>query len=177
MKRLTTDKMVKEMGYCELAHNCIFIKDGEVWYRDFETEINLRNMIRVIMKEYEGEYDELLDDDELLDTILRENLQYPVGSGVGSFMAVFNMIAWSCAELREQLKKYEDTELTPDEVKILKELHKAKKPDLEGDGYDEFGDIVLDEWICPNCGERYEVDYDEYDFCPKCGQHVDLSEV
>lgn len=31
--------------------------------------------------------------------------------------------------------------------------------------------------LCPNCGEYYEVDYDDYDYCPKCGQKIDWSEV
>ena len=51
-----------------------------------------------------------------------------------------------------------------------------KKPDYEGDGYDEDGYLIYDTWICPNCGEHYEVDYDEYDFCPKCGQALDWSD-
>ena len=29
---------------------------------------------------------------------------------------------------------------------------------------------------CPCCGSRYEIDYDEYDFCPNCGQAIDWSE-
>lgn len=52
---------------------------------------------------------------------------------------------------------------------------KPKKPYYEGDGYAD-GHMVYDTWICPNCGERYEVDYDNYDFCPNCGQALDWSE-
>lgn len=48
---------------------------------------------------------------------------------------------------------------------------KAKKSDYEGDGYAD-GQMVYDTWICPNCGERYEVEYDNYDYCPKCGQKI-----
>ena len=51
-----------------------------------------------------------------------------------------------------------------------------KKPDFEGDGYDENGFIILDTWICPCCEEYYEVDYDHYDHCPNCGQKIDWSE-
>lgn len=29
---------------------------------------------------------------------------------------------------------------------------------------------------CPNCEESYEIDYHEYDYCPKCGQKLDFSE-
>lgn len=46
-----------------------------------------------------------------------------------------------------------------------------KKPDFEGDGYAD-GYMVYDTWICPNCEAEYEVDYDDYDFCPKCGQKI-----
>lgn len=48
----------------------------------------------------------------------------------------------------------------------------AKKPDLEGDGYDPEGNLVYDTWICPNCEKHYEVDYDNYDHCPNCGQKI-----
>lgn len=47
----------------------------------------------------------------------------------------------------------------------------AKTPDYEGDGYAD-GELVYDTWICPNCGEHYEVGYDSQDYCPKCGQHI-----
>ena len=49
-------------------------------------------------------------------------------------------------------------------------------PAYEGDGYDQEGNIIFDEWLCPCCNARYEVDYDEYDFCPYCGQSIDWSE-
>lgn len=51
-----------------------------------------------------------------------------------------------------------------------------KKPDYEGDGYDENGNLIYDTWICPHCNHNYEVDYDDYDFCPNCGQTLDWSD-
>lgn len=57
-------------------------------------------------------------------------------------------------------------------VKAL-EKQIPKKPDYEGDGYDNNGNMIYDTWICPNCGKYYEVDYDNYDFCPNCGQALD----
>lgn len=51
-----------------------------------------------------------------------------------------------------------------------------KKPTYDGDGYAPDGTFVWDEWLCPCCGERYEVDYDDYDYCPNCGQHLDRSD-
>lgn len=49
-----------------------------------------------------------------------------------------------------------------------------KIPDLWGDGYSD-GQFVCDMYTCPNCGENYEIDYDHYEYCPKCGQHMDKS--
>lgn len=61
-----------------------------------------------------------------------------------------------------------------DEFKALKEKSVAKKPDYEGDGCWD-GHVVIDTWICPNCEKHYEVDYDDYDYCPNCGQYIDHS--
>lgn len=64
-----------------------------------------------------------------------------------------------------------DTDL----LQELVEKTTPKKPEYEGDGYYK-GEIVYDTWICPSCGERYEVDYHDYEYCPKCGQRIDWSE-
>ncbi len=75
-----------------------------------------------------------------------------------------------------RLKNYEDIDLSPEQVMELKERDTAKKPDYEGDGYDNKGNLIYDTWICPNCNENYEVDYDRYDFCPKCGQRLKMED-
>lgn len=88
-------------------------------------------------------------------------------------------------ELVDALAAYEDTGLTPEQIREIDRLYAekcrevaelrqrdtAKEPQYEGDGYHD-GDLICDTWICPNCGERYEVEYDIYDFCPKCGQKI-----
>lgn len=51
-----------------------------------------------------------------------------------------------------------------------------KKPDYEGDGYDDNGNLIYDTWICPNCEHEYEIDYEEHSYCPECGQAIDWSE-
>lgn len=61
---------------------------------------------------------------------------------------------------------------TLEECRAAMEKQTAKRPDYEGDGYAD-GHLVYDTWICPCCGKHYEVDYDEYDFCPDCGQKLD----
>ena len=73
--------------------------------------------------------------------------------------------------LLERLHAYENTGLTPAEVQELKERNTPKEAIYEGDGYSDE-EMVYDTWICPNCGVKYEVDYDDYDFCPDCGQMI-----
>lgn len=60
----------------------------------------------------------------------------------------------------------------------IKSLNKQipKSPTYEGDGYAPDGTFVWDEWLCPHCGSRFEVDYDDYNYCPDCGQKIDWGE-
>ena len=51
-----------------------------------------------------------------------------------------------------------------DDVKEAMEKQIPKKPDTE-----------CDDWICPNCKEEYDIDFDKYDYCPNCGQAIDKS--
>lgn len=76
----------------------------------------------------------------------------------------------------EQLRKYRLIG-TLEECKSAREKQMPKKPDMEGDGYDDNGELIFDTWICPSCGRRYEVDYDAYEYCPNCGQHIDTSGI
>lgn len=59
--------------------------------------------------------------------------------------------------------------------KAIEALEKQipKKPDYEGDGYDDSGNLIYDTYYCPNCYGFYEIDYDRYNFCPNCGQRLD----
>lgn len=66
------------------------------------------------------------------------------------------------------MKKFE--ELPKEVQEKVKEI--PKKPYFESDGYAD-GYPVYDTWICPRCGTNYEVDYDKFDYCPKCGQRID----
>ena len=75
----------------------------------------------------------------------------------------------------QQLWKYEDVGLSPEQVQQLKELNTPIRPELEADGYAD-GELVYDTWICPNCRTSYEVDYDRYFYCPNCGQKIKWSE-
>ena len=50
------------------------------------------------------------------------------------------------------------------------------KPQLEADSYSD-GELVYDTWICPKCGEDYEIDYHDYKYCPECGQRIDRGDI
>ena len=82
--------------------------------------------------------------------------------------------------LRDAIERLDDASVgslweEPKREYCQKEI--PQKPTFDGDGYAPDGTAVWDEWICPCCGSRYEVDYDEYDYCPNCGQRIDWAEV
>lgn len=67
---------------------------------------------------------------------------------------------------------------TVDENEVVTEALKKQipqKPIYQADGYSD-GELVYDTWFCPNCDTAYEVDIDEYNYCPNCGQAIDWSE-
>lgn len=68
------------------------------------------------------------------------------------------------------LKEYEDTDLTPEQIKELKERDESKPPIYQVQG-DERYEQEPEWWMCPCCDEVYDMD-DDYDFCPKCGQRL-----
>lgn len=172
MKRLTVNNITEETGTYELAHNCTFIRDGETWYRDFDHEIRLRDMMREIIKNH-SQYDEQCDDDEILDEILFENLQYPADD-IDGLIAVFSMLAWSHSDLREKLKAYEDTGLTPEQVQQLNERDTEKKPIEINCSKDFNGNVYAMSGKCPNCNG---VVSGRMRFCDECGQRLDWSEL
>ena len=82
-------------------------------------------------------------------------------------------------EVVEEYMKFEDEcvrkNFTFKSLLEAREKQTPKKPDLEGDGYGDDGVLIYDTWICPCCGKLYEIDYEEYDYCPNCGQAIDWS--
>lgn len=77
-------------------------------------------------------------------------------------------------EALEEVQQYRKIG-TVEECREAVEKQISKEPDYEGDGYSN-GQLVYDTWICPCCGHHYEVDYDDYEYCPKCGQKIDWSD-
>ena len=107
--RLTTDK---PNGMYELAHNgCYIDENRSARYRDFETDIDARELTRDIMRSlglWEIDDDEMLSD-EIFDEAIMENLMYGTKELEG-LIALFYRNLWAMAELRERLKHYEDLE-------------------------------------------------------------------
>lgn len=109
MKRLTMDNL-EEMGMFSLAHNCCYIdENGNTRYRDFEIDIDARELAKGLLKEMtEGkvsfESDEDFDD-WMGCCIGEDGICTPRG-----LIATFYQNLWAMAELREKLKYYEDLE-------------------------------------------------------------------
>lgn len=82
-------------------------------------------------------------------------------------------IAEMAHDVRERLKAlkpYEDTGLTPEQIRELKDRDKSKPPIYQVQG-DERYEQEPEWWMCPCCEEVYDMD-DDYDFCPNCGQRL-----
>ena len=108
MERLTTNKNISEMGMYEFAHNCCYCKDSVARYRDFENDINARDLARELawsLADIElSSYDDNFDEEML------ENLQYDIRKEPIGLIALFYRNLWAMADLRERLKEYEDAE-------------------------------------------------------------------
>ena len=108
MERLTTNKDVSEMGMFELAHNSCYCKDGVARYRDFENDIDVRDLARELAWSLADI--ELSNDNECFDEEMIENLQYDITQEPIGLIALFYRNLWAMADLREKLKEYEDLE-------------------------------------------------------------------
>lgn len=88
-------------------------------------------------------------------------------------------------DMKAQLKKLQQpikrslAEIEKFDKQIREAVRKqnAVKPELCGNGYDSDGEIVIDTWICPRCHKSYEIEFDEYNYCPNCGQKIDRTEI
>lgn len=112
MYRLTTGKDTKDMNMTELAHNCCYAQDRRARYRDFERDVDARELARMLMVKYGhwkiGE-DVELTDDEIFDETMLDLLQYGEYD-TEVLIALFYRNLWAMAELRDTLKMYEDAE-------------------------------------------------------------------
>ena len=93
--------------------------------------------------------------------------------------ALKNIGDWISNETRQ--RKYDKVtviELSHSLITVKDAVNKQipLKPQLESDGYSD-GELVDDTWICPKCGEDYEIDFHDYKYCPECGQRIDRGDI
>lgn len=84
-------------------------------------------------------------------------------------------IAWcnvnSLARSSDYCNELDHADIELIESIVMKEMPKEPKLFVR-DGYDD-DEVVYDAWDCPYCGKHYQVNFDKYDYCPKCGQRID----
>jgi len=98
-----------DMGMWELAHNLVFIKDGEAWYRDFQREMPARDLVREIIRKHDPGEDrrELAEEDnDTFDEIMLEAGYFGTDELEGVFSILYTLM-FGMAEVREWLKAYE----------------------------------------------------------------------
>lgn len=115
MKRLTTDKNASEMSMIELAHNsCYADKERRARYRDYELDIDARDLAKMLINDMCNEDLSSMTDEEF-DNYIKEMLADGMNSQIG-LIALFYRNVWAMADLREKLADYEDTGMTPEQV-------------------------------------------------------------
>lgn len=110
--RLTTDSPKNNV---EMALNLFFVKDKEVWVRGYGkdgADISLFDLSRDLTR-WNCPYVDLDISDDSFSMMMAEWLWEDVES-FEHVLALLYQAAWACAELRERLKAYEDTGLTPE---------------------------------------------------------------
>lgn len=140
MERLTTNKDVSEMSMIELAYNSCYAKDNKARYRDYDTDIDARELIKKLLDKFADISIEFTCDDDFDDFIL-DYAQYGTDNILG-LIAIFYKNLWAMADLRERLAEYEDIGLLPEQIievdklyaekcKELSELHKSCSSSLK----------------------------------------------
>jgi hypothetical protein len=104
-----------------LMHHCAFVKDGDVWYRDFKREIPLMELVRNLNKAY-GDSEASAMNDEAFSDKMYDDLQFKPEEDIDSFIATFYIALIGMAENREHLEIYETTGLpTTEHPEVLQE--------------------------------------------------------
>ena len=109
MSRLTTNKSVDEMSMLELAYNSCYAKDGKAMYRDYDTDIDARELAEYLYKKYAEIEPSPTAPDELFDDWMLDDLQKGMDSIEGVLALLYRNL-WAMADMRERLKAYEDKE-------------------------------------------------------------------
>lgn len=106
MERLTIDDMKQINTAEEIAHNHVYIKNGEAWYRNYRREIPIRDFIKKMMDENGVKYPENAED---FDEFMLDLASLNPDSLRGMIGFLYQALR-GFAEVREALKEYEDLE-------------------------------------------------------------------
>ena len=106
MGRLTTNKDASDMSMTQLAHNACYVKDGKARYRDYDMDIDARELARKLLKDYAAG-DDAFTDDEDFDEHMVECLMHGTND-IEGLIALFYRNLWAMAEIHEWLRRYED---------------------------------------------------------------------
>lgn len=103
LKEIITDKPTSEMDMIELMHNCVFVKDHQAWFQDYERAVPARELLRKIHQAIgEKSYAELSDSE--FDDMVLEDTVYGYDTIEGALgLLYYVMIGF--AEVREYAKK------------------------------------------------------------------------
>lgn len=116
LKDLLIEKNAGEMDMWELMHNCVFAKNKEVWFRDFEREISGRDLMREIHQAI-GEKEYALYSDEDFDEAVLEDTTFGYNTVQGALGLLYYLMIGFCnvrelalreLVLKEQEKKQEE---------------------------------------------------------------------
>lgn len=93
---------VSEMDVLELPYNDCYVKDRQAMYRDYDTDMSARDLIRAAYKgRKEDMPPEFYTDDGAFDEIMYDNLQF----GVETFDGIMAMLYGSFG-LRQRCERY-----------------------------------------------------------------------
>lgn len=96
-------KSVLEMDMLELPYNDCYVKDRQAMYRDYDTDMSARDLIRAVYKaRSEDMPPEFYTDNETFDEIIYDNLQFGIDTFDGIMAMLYRQI-WTKAEMREVL--------------------------------------------------------------------------
>lgn len=126
-----------------LMHHCAFVKDGDVWYRDFKREIPLMELVRNLNKAY-GDSEASAMNDEAFSDKMYDDLQFKPEEDIDSFIATFYIALIGMAENREHLEIYETTGLpTTEHPEVLQECIDTYGADKQIDqAIEELSELV-----------------------------------
>ncbi len=144
--RLTTDQPEDNVSQ---SLNLFYAKDGETWCRNCGpgpeyADIKLADFIRLAAKAMFITDLQLQVSDRAMDELTADLLAHDQ-DGPYSILAIIHTAGWAFAKLREKLKLYEDTGLTPEEVAALKvgQAGAGARDEAKGEADQDSEDAVL----------------------------------